>query len=262
MKNLKIRRDVIACLLAGGLAFSLCACDAVVYDDNIEANYSVLDSQGEDVRIVPQVLEVPGEDFKLVVEYYLDEDASKKWCITDNKKIFTKIYTQGLDSDTKVYIDDIHTDTTLVSTKETMNGILQDTMDDGPHNGLILGYPISDSVSFYGVNQIDGQNDTFIHGSFLGFSGYQSGTIEEERYTEEDYLKAGVYANEISSVYGLLIQKGDQEPYGVDVSSDIVVLAYNKIITNYESGKQDIKTYNRDGSYTTTTVEPEKVKTK
>ena len=264
MKNLNVRKKMA--VLAGALVLTsslmFTGCDAVVYDDNIESSYDVLDSQGEDVRISTQVLDVPGEDFKLVVEYSLDEDSSKQWKITDNKKIFTRVYTQGLPEGTKVYIDNVHTDTTLVATKETMNGITQDSMDDRIHNSLMLGFPISDTVSYYAVNEIEGQNETFISGSFHGFNGYSSGTIEEKRYKEEDYLKAGVYANQISSAYGLLIQVGDEEPYGVDVSSDIVVLAYNKIVTTYESGRTETKVYNRDGSYKTVTEEAPKVKTK
>ena len=155
----------------------------------------------------------------------------------------------------KVWIDNVHTDVSIVASKETMNGILQDTMDDRIHNSLMYGFPISNSVCFYGVNVIEGQNDTFIKGSYYGFNGYSSGTVEEARYTEKKYLESGVYANKISSSYGLLIQVGDNEPYGVDVSSDVVVLAYNKIVTEYESGKKEIRTYKRDGSYTTEVIE-------
>ena len=273
MKNLNIRKTFVALALAGAMVLSFTGCDAVVYNDSIEEVYDVIDSQGENVSILPQVLDVPGEDFKLVIEYSLDEDTSKKWTITDNKKLFTRVYTKGLEEGTKVYIDNVHTDVSIVSTKETMNGILQDTMDDRIHNSLMYGFPISDDVSFYAVNVIEGQNDTFIKGSFHGFNGYSSGSVEEQRYTEKKYLENGVFANKISSSYGLLIQVGDNEPYGVDVSSDVVVLAYNKIVTEYSSGKKEIRTYNRDGSYTTEVIEPkiesttettekEKVKTK
>lgn len=120
-------------------------------------------------------------------------------------------------------------------------------MDDRIHNSLMYGFPISDTVSFYGVNEIEGQNSTFITGSFYGFSGYSSGTIDEERYKESDYLKAGVYANKISSSYGLLIQDGDLEPYGVDVSSDILVLVSNTIEKKYDNGKVEITEYDRNG---------------
>lgn len=272
MSNFSFSNKFIALALAGTMALSMTACeyDEVVYNTNIEEGYDVIDSQGENVKILPQESEVPGEKFKLVIEYYLDEDSSKKWTITDNKKLYTKVYTKGLPEGMKVWIDNIHTDVSIVASRETMNGILQDTMDDRIHNSLMYGFPISDSVYFYGVNIIEGQNDTFIKGSYRGFNGYSSGTVEEKRYTEKKYLESGVYANKIISSYGLLIQVGDNEPYGVDVSSDVVVLAYNKIVTEYESGKKEIRTYNRDGSYTTETITDikeetsttEKVKTK
>lgn len=257
MSNLNVRGRFCALALAGTMVLSsafLTGCSYEVGDSNIEGVYDVIDSQGEGVKILPQELEVPGEDFKLVVEYSLDEDSSKKWTITDNKKLFTKVYTKGLPDGVKVYIDNIHTDTSIVASRETMDGILQDTMDDRIHNSLMYGFPISDSVCFYGVNVIEGQNDTFIRGSFYGFSGYSSGTVTEKRYTEEDYLEAGVYANKISSSYGLLIQVGDNEPYGVDVSSDVVVLACNQIVNYYSDGSQRIKTYDRNGKYTTSEV--------
>lgn len=273
MKNLNVRKKLGALVLAGTLTLtcaSLAGCsDKVVYDVNVEEIYDVIDSQGENVEILPQVLEVPGENFKLIVEYSLDENSSKKWTITDNKKIYTKVYTQGLSEGVKVWIDNVHTDTSIVASRDNMDGILQDTMDDRIHNSLMYGFPISDTTSFYGVNIIEGQNDTFISGSYRGFNGYVSGEVTEHRYTEEDYLEEGVFGNMISSVYGLLIQVGDNEPYGVDVSSEVVVLACNKITVKYDSGKVEEKNYNRDGSYTTEIIENDnskdvdaKVKTK
>ena len=241
-----------ALILAGFIgtsSLSLTGCDETVVDDATE-QYDVIDSTGEDVRLKKQELDVPGEDFKLIVEYSLDENTSKKWRITDNKKIYTKIYTEGLDSNTKVYIDNIHTDTTLIATKETMNGITQDTMDDRIHNSLMIGFPIDNDTYLYAINEIEGQNDSFIEGSHMGFSGYSSGNISEHRYTEEDYLKAGVYANKISSVYGLLISKNNDESYGVDVSSDMIVISSNTIKKKESNGKVKILKYNRDGSYT------------
>ena len=257
MSNLNIRKKFCALALAGTMALTMGGCmDPVVYDSSIEEHYDVIDSQGENVEILPQIVDVPGENFKLVIEYSLDESASKKWTITDNKKIYTKVYTQGLPEGVKVWIDNVHTDTSVVASKDAMNGILQDTMDDRIHNSLMYGFPISDTTCFYGVNIIEGQNDTFISGSYRGFKNYSSGEISEQRYTEEDYLEEGVYGNMISSVYGLLIQVGNNEPYGVDVLSDIVVLACNTIVKEYESGKIEIKTYSRDGKYTIETIEP------
>lgn len=250
MKNLKINKIKIKALALSGLILvsssAFIGCGREVYTDETEI-YDYINPNSEEIVIEPQILDVPGETFKLVIEYSVDADARKKWRITDNKKLYTKVYTQGLPEGKKVYIDNVHTDTSIVSTKEQMNGITQDSMDDRIHNSLMYGFPISDTVSFYGVNEIEGQNSTFITGSFYGFSGYSSGTIDEERYKESDYLKAGVYANKISSSYGLLIQDGDLEPYGVDVSSDILVLVSNTIEKKYDNGKVEITEYDRNG---------------
>lgn len=253
MKNLKVSEKLKRALAVGGcvlvMGSTLTGCvDQVVIDDAFEI-YDVIDSNGENVSIDPQVLDVPGEKFKLVVEYSIDGNASKKWRVTDNKKLFTKVYTKGLDKNTKVYIDNVHVDTTIVSTYEAMNGILQDTMDDRIHNSLMLGFPISDGLSLYAVNEIEGQNETFISGSFHGFNGYNSGSVTEKRYTESDYLAKGVYANKIASVYGLLVQKGDSEPYGVDVSSDIVISVCNTLEFVDLKGNRKIRTYSRNGNY-------------
>lgn len=218
--------------------------------------YDTIDSNGKNISIQPQELDVPGEEFKLIIEYSLDDDARKVWKITDNKKIYTKVYTKGLPAGKKVYIDNVHTDTTLVASRETMNGITQDTMDDRIHNSLMLGFPIDDDTAFYAVNVIEGQNDTFIKGSYRGFySGrYLYGTakaeVEERRYTEFDYLESVVYGNKISSSYGLLVQGAeDKEPYGIDVSSDIVIAACNEIIMVNSHGEKTRYTFERNGSY-------------
>lgn len=245
MKNLKINKTKIKALALSGLILvsssAFIGCGREVYTDETEI-YDYINPNSEEIVIEPQILDVPGETFKLVIEYSVDADARKKWRITDNKKLYTKVYTQGLPEGKKVYIDNVHTDTSIVSTKEQMNGITQDSMDDRIHNSLMYGFPISDTVSFYGVNEIEGQNSTFITGSFYGFSGYSSVTIDEERYKESDYLKAGVYANKISSSYGLLIQDGDLE-----LSSDILVLVSNTIEKKYDNGKVEITEYDRNG---------------
>lgn len=264
IKNLRANSKLLKSLACASccLVITTCfsGCGEHVITDDAMAIYDVIDSNGEDVRIMPQEIEVPGEDFKLVVEYSLDDNASKKWRITDNKKITSKIYTKGLPEGVKVFVDNVHTDTTIVATKETMNGITQDSMDDRIHNSLMYGFPISDTVCLISVNEIEGQNETFISGSIHGFNGYISGSVSEKRFQESEYLEAGVYANKISSSYGLLIQKGNDEPYGKDVSSDIVILACNTITTVDSKGNETIYTFDRDGSYQETSKQKVKVK--
>ena len=259
MRNLKLKNKLISLALAGTMSLVMTSCElgSVIYNTGLEEESGMVECRGENICILPQVLDVNGEKFKLVVEYGFDDLSEKKWMITDNKVLYTKVYTIGLGEDVKVWIDNIHTDVRIVSTKDNLDGILQDSIDDRVHNDLMYGFPISNEVSFYGIYTIDGQNAAFVKDCYYGFNGSSVGSVEEKRYTEKRYLENGVYANKFSSNYGLLIQVGDNEPYCVDVLSDFVVCAYNKIVTEYTSGRVEIKTYRKDGSYEYEVIENE-----
>lgn len=62
-----------------------------------------------------QVLDVPGEDFKLVTEYSCDSTSKRTWRVTSDKFLYFNVRTEGLPSDTEVYIDNVHVDTTVKS---------------------------------------------------------------------------------------------------------------------------------------------------
>ena len=130
-----------------------------------------------------------------------------------------------------------------------MNGITQDSIDDEIHNSLMYGFPISDTTKYRAINIIEGQTISFISSPAYG-SDTTEKSISEERYTEDDYLKRGVYANKISSLYGLLIQKDNEEPYGVDVSSEVIVLVTNTITQETITGREKTYVYDRNGSKT------------
>ena len=249
----KLRNVLASSVVLGTLA--LTGCSERELATEVESIYDVFDvNEG-----VKQVIDVPGEEFKLVVEYSADLNDESEWTITAPKKLTTKTYTQGLDSDTNVYIDNIHTDVSTVSDYTIMNGILQDSMDDRIHNSLMLGFPISDDVCHIGINQIEGQNDTFISDTCYAFNGNGSGSFEEQRFQEGDYLENGVYGSLISSSYGLLIQRGDNEPYGVDVDSTVIVYADDEVQVE---DKDKIITYRYDRNGNKEEVSSEKVKTK
>ncbi|MDE5586789.1 MAG: hypothetical protein K2I72_00265, partial [Bacilli bacterium] len=109
-----------------------------------------------------------------------------------------------------------------------MDGIKQDTMDGGVHNSTLPGFLIGNDTCYYGINEIDGQNDDFIHGSFIGFESYSSGSVTEKRRMESEYLEKGVYANKISSAYTLLVKGPNDKGYrGITVGDDIYIQVYN-----------------------------------
>lgn len=243
----------LAILLSSGLLLtSLAGCqESELAPDT--SNLDLLKTSDEEngkslSKGVTQVKDVNGEDFKLVLHYISGDE---KWSINANKKLFFEIKTQGLPDNLSVYIDNIHIDTSIVSTKAVFDGILQDTMDDRIHNSLMLGFPINDNNSYFGINEIDGQNETFIKGYSYGNTYYHGGSISQKRYLESDYLEKGVWANKIDTVIDLLIvdKKTNEVLRQVSVGSSLLVEVNDKI--TFEKGNNLLTyDYDRDGSRT------------
>ena len=219
---LKLKLCTLA--LSSALATTLTGCKReVATNSGIEK--SILDQT--DINNIEngttQTIQVPNNNFNLIVNYKFDLGENEKWTITDDKDIIMEINTENLKEGMNVYIDNIHTDTKIVSYSPYCNGILQDTMDDRIHNSLMMGFPISNDTSYIGSNHIEGQNDTFISGYSYGGNGYYSGTINQQRRLESEYLMSGVYANEISSVIDLIIVDENNVTSCVSVNSDISI---------------------------------------
>lgn len=232
-------------ITAGAISLTLSGCDdREVSTNNSNNTQSVIDTTNSDSleNGVQQILDIPGENFKLKVGYQCVLNEGEKWTVTSDKSIFMEISTLGLPEDMKVYIDNIHTDTTICSHYPQINGIMQDSMDDRIHNSLMYGFSISDTNSFYGINQIDGQNDTFIKGFTYGYNGYTSGSISEQRFLESDYLKKGVYANNISSIIDLIVVKGEEISF-TSVKSEVTVSVWPYIELKNANGESYYKYY-------------------
>lgn len=220
IKNVKLR--VAACAVAGALAISTTGCSEREMAEVEE--YDVLEQTDDGVLELPQVLEVPGEDFKLVTEYTCDAATKRKWRVTADKFLYFKVNTQDLPDDVEVYIDNVHIDTSIKSKYAVMDGIKQDDMDDHVHTSQAIGYFISDEDSYYGTFAIEGCNKDFIEGTFYGHSGYSSGSVTEKRYTEQDYMDFGVYANKFQVIYDLLVRDATDKGFrNVSVSTDFLV---------------------------------------
>lgn len=256
-----INRRLAALALAGTISFTLVGCSAKELSSSI-GTYDVLDTNSDAQNSdglrkgIKQVLPVDGENFKLVIEYYCDDI---EWRITSNKKLYMSIYTEGLVGN-NVYIDTIHMDTCIVAPYNAyFDGIKQDTLDDHIHNSLMIGFPISDNNSYFGINSIEGQNSEFIEGYTNGYNGYSNGEISSKRHLESDFLENGVCANKIDGVIGLLIENPTTgEIRGVDVDTTLIVKVNNKI-TFEENGKYVTYQYDEYGNKTkvsTTDIRP------
>lgn len=252
MKNYFEKRRLIALALAASLSLPLSACGSTEISsgnsdiDMIDTN---LLQDGDSLSVgITQKNDIDGELFKLVIDYVCGDGGD--WKINGTKHLYMSIKTEGLPADKEVYIDNIHADTTIVSTKAIYNGILQDTMDDRIHNSLMLGFPISDTSSYYGCNIIEGQNAEFIQGWTYGTQYGSSGSIETKRRLESDFLSNGVYANQIDTVIDLIIiDKKTGVTRTVSVYSGLQVRVNNRV-TFIENGKEVTYEYDIDGSKT------------
>lgn len=253
MTNKKeLRKKLIAIALAGSLTLGMTGCDYEAPEPVIElgedlSGYDLLENDMDSELVdlsngVEQIKEVKNQDFKLVL-YYLYNNPD--WKLTVNKKIYMAVKTQGLPDNLEVFIDNIHADTSVVSTYAQLDGVKQDSMDDRIHNSSMLGFPISDNIEYYGCNSIEGMNIEFIQGFALGCYGSIVSSISEKRYTEEDLLTRGVWANKIDTVIDLIIRnKNTGEINTVSVDSSLLVEANNTI--KYSDGSS-VK-YDREGN--------------
>ena len=262
LKKLFKKGKIVLC--AGMVAVCLSGCMSREVSTNANVSYDVIDTMNNDLATtgIQQVLDVPGENFKLVVNYKCVLEDNARWTVTSDKEMYMDVCTDGLDPDTKVFIDNVHIDTTIRSYYPAVDGITQDTMDDRIHNSQMVGFPISDTNTYSNVNVIEGQNESFMSGSYYGFYGYGSGNISQKRYVESDYLRRGVYANKINSVIDLIIEKADGTVTCVSVPSTIGVSVWPYIeqvnsngVSSFvyyyinSKGEMQTKEYNADEYY-------------
>lgn len=247
MLNNDKRKKLIAMLLAGSVSLISSGCEISEELGADTSSYDILEnntnSNTDNLNDgVEQILDVKNNDFKLVLNFIYNNPS---WRITENKTIYMSAKTMGLPNNLEVYIDNIHADTSVISSKAMLDGILQDSMDDRIHNSLMMGFPISDTNEYYGCNSIEGMNQTFIQGFMYGCNGYSSGSVSERRFTEEDFLKRGVWANRIDTVIDLIIRdKNTNEISTVSVNSVLLVEA-NKTI-KYSDGQE--VTFDKEGN--------------
>ena len=231
------RSKIKAGILAALLAITMTGCMQELAADESYDVVTYSEDENSDIKNgLSQELKVPGEDFTLNTYYNFDTASKREWRITSDKSLKIEVKTNKLPKDTQVWIDNVHIDTSIKSKYASMDGILQDTMDDRIHNTLMYGFPISNDTTYYGIFAIEGCDKDFIQGSVYGFNGYTNGSVTEQRFTESDYLQKGVYASKFQIVYDLLIKTPkDKDPRAVSVFTDFIVPVSSKV--KYEDNK-------------------------
>ena len=134
-------------------------------------------------------------------------------------------------------------------------------MDDHIHNGLMYGFPISDTINYYGCNVIEGQNSEFLELWTYACNGTSSTEIAEKRRLESDFLKEGVYANQIVNAIDLIVfDKQNGTCRTVTADSSIMVKVNNRV-TLLENNQEVIYEYDMNGKSTAISSEPTRVLT-
>ena len=172
-------------------------------------------------------LSIIDEDFTLSVDYDTNGYDLENWHVTDSKTIGMKVKTSNLPEGYEVYIDHVHADISLKSTLEQINGISQDSMDDTFHRQSQDGFYIDNDVEYYNVFSIDGYTDQFYQfwGRAFGNYGSMSPLLSlYKQLTEENIIKVGTYAEQLSVVYDISIKTPDSDKlYTKSVSDRILI---------------------------------------
>ena len=158
-KGLKLTPILLSMVMVGsGISLTGCKTELAPDNSDIDMLTTNTDSASDLASGVEQIKDVEGEKFKLVINYYCGD---KEWHINANKDLYISVKTKELPDNLEVYIDNIHMDTSIVSSKAGYNGIKQDSMDDRIHNSIMYGFPISNTKNYFGINTL------FVHVELL-----------------------------------------------------------------------------------------------
>ncbi|WP_373261978.1 hypothetical protein [Hungatella hathewayi] len=231
----KIVRTGLITILA---CFVLSGCTGVVETTEVatkktmtsEKKHELLDDkigEFENGKLTMEV-DIPNESFTLKAVFKAEDYTIDRWRTTDVKTLNLSACTVELPENTEVFIDNVHIDTVIKSLYAAYDAIPIDTMDDRTHSSLVLGFPITDSMSYNGIFAIGGYSDMLIEGFTSGYStgkaGYNTGYIKESRVTESVLRNSAVYANMFQIVWDLWIQKpGNKYPYMTSVKTEFLI---------------------------------------
>lgn len=206
--------------IAIGLTLSVLVLAASCSDDDepspqtpVEQGLDRLSSDLDD-GVLSQVNEMPGEQISLEMQYRTDYDVAS-WRITDSKTLAFSVRLHGeAPAGSTVLIENVHVDVVLDARRASVDGLLQDSMDDHLHTGTEAGFLVTAAYPYEEVFAIEGFSETLISGWSFVTGGTGSGEVEEERLTENSLREDGlVEASKITFVYDVLIRYSPDEPF-------------------------------------------------
>ncbi len=184
-----------------------------------------------------QNLDVPGEDFKLVIDYDTGRYDFSNWRITSNKYINMSAYATGIPEGTTILVDHMHVDISLQSTLAQVDGMLQDSMDNSYNGASQDGYYIDEKYRYRNTFIIEGYSQTLISGWGFVCGSYGTYEISQERLTEKNLIEEGeVYANKVQVEYKLLVKnEGEEYFHNTTVVSEFSIpVQYTELDTEEE----------------------------
>lgn len=105
-----------------------------------------------------------------------------------------------------VLVEHVHADVALEATRQGLDGIAQDSMDDSIHGGDQPGFYVSTDAPYSEIFSIEGFSESLISGWGFATGGTGASEITQERLTENNLSEAGVVGNEFSFIYDVVVQ--------------------------------------------------------
>lgn len=207
----------IALVAVLGMSIALISCGNTIPED-VSRNQPISSVLHNDLAggVLEQSFELgDSECFDLGVEYTTDY-ISSGWRITDSKTIRMRAMMVNIQSgcSSEVLVEHVHADASIKSSREGIDGLKQDSMDDSVHNGDQAGFSINPPYFYENIFAVEGFSETLISGWSFYFSGYGAGGLDEKRLTESNLVnEGGACATKFQVVYDLLIRNAGEEYY-------------------------------------------------
>lgn len=215
-------RKYVKLLLLLITAFLLTACEEAETVD--VSKLDTMNLAGKTSQL-EQILDVDGEDFKIVCTYDTGDYNLNDWRITDSKTLSMKVKTIDLPEGTEVLIEHVHSDINVKSTLAIVDGLQQDSMDDSYHGTSQDGFYIDNDTFYKNIFAIEGYSETLFNGWGYICGSYGTTTITEERLTEKNLIVYGkAYAQKMQVVYDISIKGENDNRYRtVSVVSEFLI---------------------------------------
>lgn len=224
-----MRKKGIITILSIALSLSLMGCESkefVKEDTNINKMQEIEKESGKTNKPnLKQIISVPGEKFKLSCSYDTGRYNLSNWRITDSKALNMKVHTIHAPKNKEVLIEHVHADIYVKSTLATIDGLIQDSMDDVFHGTSQDGFYINNHTNYTNIFAIEGYSKTFFEGWGYAVGQYGDLSISEERLTEKHLVVDGyAYAQKVQIVYDLAIKDKNSTKYrSVSVISEFLI---------------------------------------